>query len=136
MMRSAAAKAVWSLASGVTGLVASLIVLGIAYFLYWQAFDRIGLTAAERYSNVPGQLSGSESAFFRATYSFLMLGACAGTIAFSTWLAKRRGGWVPATIACTIVLVGLALFPLLLLTTIANCPFIESFPLPDYNCGG
>ena len=144
-------KAFWSLASSVVSVIVALFGLYFVYILYSEAWERFGLSSCERTDDVtfllpsgPPQeqvfhttyrcLSGLQSIAFRPMYFCLMLFAFAGTMAFSIWLAKRQGAWVRVTAICTVMLVALAVLPILWVTTLANCPVIEGFPLPGFNC--
>jgi hypothetical protein len=141
-----------SLVSSVVSVIVSLFGLVLVYDFYSKAWERFGLSSCERTFNASIQppppsppqeqifhityrcLSGLESNVFRGMYFCLMLFAFAGTMAFSIWLAKRLGAWVPVTAICTVTLVALAVFPILVVTTGANCQLIENFPLPGNWC--
>jgi hypothetical protein len=122
-------KAFWSLVSSVVSVIVALFGLCFGYLFYIQAWQHFGLSSCGYRC-----LSDLETNVFRGMYFCLMLFVFAGTMAFSMWLAKRRGAWVLVTAICTVMLVALAVYPILLVTSVANCPLIENFPLPGNWC--
>ena len=126
-------RVVWSLVASITSVVAGLVTLAPTLLLYRYIGDaRIGGQDVYGYPT-RRDFYDWELVLFEVVFFCSVLGAAAGTVAVSAWLARRLGGSMRGTIACTLFLLGVATWPLLIYASAVNCGIIHDFPLP-FNC--
>ena len=123
-------KVLWSLLSSVTSVAGALVILAPVLFLY-REIGEARISGEDIYGyHTKRDFNDWERMLFEVLFYCLVLGAAAGTVAISVWLSRRLGGSVRGTLACTLFLIGVAAYPLLLYAAIVNCGFIDGFPLP------
>jgi len=126
-------KVVWSLVASIASVAIGLTTSAATLFLYRYAWEQRTVSRLPSGGYLHSHLSGWERTLFEVLFYCLALGAVAGTIALSAWLARRWGGSVGGTVACTLFLIGVVALPLLGLASVWNCGVVDGFPL-SANC--